>query len=360
MAVVLKLPLSSHVFISLLFASLGTASGFNSFSTRHCGADESYLRRAGVATTRLPLVSQQKKSGSWDEFDRRALRLSKSESNDHAAGSGLRLQKMIRSVLGFPLRLKRRLRRGDKCTEDSQVPDSSEAVIDSFLNEAAIRTLPYDSKTSASADAVSTDSVAGFSANREPWNGTNLSGPQKVSETPMHNGKPHMQENRSINSASNVDLSGEWNIIVSDAFKEEYDKYLTLLGQPLLVRSVALSIVSMTTESTEQNDEGMMLSIRGRNVRGTWERTLMTPEITRIVTADGEDVEAEAWWENSGTVHRSWLRGVSKYGGGDFESKRYLESNGKVLVCESTFHPRDATRENARVTWRFLRQGVAL
>ena len=31
--------------------------------------------------------------------------------------------------------------------------------------------------------------------------------------------------------------------------------------------------------------------------------------------------------------------GGEKYGGGDFENKRYLTDNGNILVCESTFHP---------------------
>lgn len=167
-------------------------------------------------------------------------------------------------------------------------------------------------------------------------------------------------------SAPKVDISGKWNLIVTDEFKEEYDKYLTLLGQPFLVRSVALTIVGLTTEETAQSEKGKKLLIKGTNVRGVWERTLVasgadgkvsayTPIRTPIETADGEEVEAEAWWEERGTVHRSWMRGVKKYGGGDFESKRYLEDNGEILVCESTFHPIDETREKARVTWRFKR-----
>lgn len=160
-------------------------------------------------------------------------------------------------------------------------------------------------------------------------------------------------------TSSGVDLSGQWNIVVTDEFKDEYEKYLTLLGQPVLVRSVALSIVGLTTEETEQSENGRILAIRGRNVRGTWDRTLTTGDIVDIVTADGEDVKAEAWWED-GRIHRSWLRGVSKYGGGSFESKRYLESDGKILVCESIFHPDDDRREKATVTWRFLREGATL
>lgn len=79
-----------------------------------------------------------------------------------------------------------------------------------------------------------------------------------------------------------------------------------------------------------------------------------------IKTADSEDVDAEAWWEERGTKHRSWLRGGKKYGGGDFESLRYLAdgSGGDVLVCESIFHPKDASKQKAAVTWRFQRDEV--
>jgi hypothetical protein len=154
---------------------------------------------------------------------------------------------------------------------------------------------------------------------------------------------------------------------VTDEFKGQYDNYLKLLGQPSLVRSVAVSIVGLTTEETVQSAQGRELLIRGRNVRGLWERTLTAsgadhvsdefmPLRTSIITADAEQVEAEAWWEDNGTVHRSWLRGVTKYGGGEFESKRYLEDDGNVLVCESIFHPTDPSREKAEVRWRFQRQ----
>jgi len=169
-------------------------------------------------------------------------------------------------------------------------------------------------------------------------------------------------------SVSSVDLSGDWTLVVTDDFKAEYDKYLKQLGQPQLVRSIAVSIVGQTTEHTDQTDDGRELLIRGSNVRGVWERTLVAsgadersskyrPVLSPIVSADGEEVESESWWECGGTKHRSWLRGVSKYGGGDFESLRYL-TDDDVLVCESTFHPSDSKnkREAAKVTWRFKRQ----
>jgi hypothetical protein len=61
------------------------------------------------------------------------------------------------------------------------------------------------------------------------------------------------------------------------------------------------------------------------------------------------------------------LRGVRKYGGGSFESLRYLEAGADddpnnilpkatTLVCVSTFHPDDPSQERASVTWRFQRR----
>jgi hypothetical protein len=170
-------------------------------------------------------------------------------------------------------------------------------------------------------------------------------------------------------SSPDVDLSGKWKIIVSDEFKKDYDLYLTNLGQPSLVRSIAVSIVDMTTEEVIQSDNGRALSIKGKNLRGVWDRTLLASgsdlDVEHrendvhmkipLVTADKENVEAEAWWENNGTVHRSWLRGIKKYGGGDFESRRYLIDGGKKLVCESEFHPQARDKENAVITWIFER-----
>jgi len=172
-------------------------------------------------------------------------------------------------------------------------------------------------------------------------------------------------------AAPNVDLTGKWKIIVSDAFKNEYDGYLKNLGQPSLVRSVAVSIVEMTTEEVIQSDNGRALCIKGKNLRGIWERTLIASgsdvnthlgediEHTKVplVTADKENVVAESWWEKNGTVHRSWLRGVRKYGGGDFESRRFLTNDGNRLVCESEFHPQGGEKDKAVITWTFERIG---
>ncbi len=172
-----------------------------------------------------------------------------------------------------------------------------------------------------------------------------------------------------------IDLSGKWKLIASDSFKTQYDSYLKSLGQPSLVRSVAVSIVEMTSEEVIQQDEGRSLCIKGKNLRGIWDRTLVSSGsdydsahddenghmLVPLVTADKEHVKAEAWWENNGTTHKSWLRGVKKYGGGDFESTRFLEDNMNKLVCESVFHPKD-TKDNKdkvggkpTIRWEFMR-----
>lgn len=164
-----------------------------------------------------------------------------------------------------------------------------------------------------------------------------------------------------------IDITGEWQLIDTEKFKADYDDYLKLLGQPKIVRVVAVGLVGLTTEIIEQTEEGRELLIRGKSGINVWERRLISsgadaesaeyqPEHIAIRTADDETVQAEAWWDSNGTVHMSWLRGVEKYGGGDFESKRYLEDDGSTLVCETIFHPKQEGREKARVTWKFVRK----
>lgn len=164
-----------------------------------------------------------------------------------------------------------------------------------------------------------------------------------------------------------VDLSGDWQLSVTVGFKKEYDAYLEKLGQPKLVRSVALGIVAQTTEKLEQTDQGRSLLIVGRNIRGTWSRTLIAsgsdmidasfdPILAPMISADSENVEAESWWENNGSVHVSWMRGVTKYGGGSFQSRRYLEDDDTVYVCESAFVPNEKSRQPIKLTWKFERQ----
>lgn len=174
-------------------------------------------------------------------------------------------------------------------------------------------------------------------------------------------------------AAPGVDLSGKWELIVTNDFKKQYDKYLAGLGQPRIVRSVALSgpVIGQTMEELIQIDQGHSLIIRGTNVRGTWDRTLVAsgstknsetfePLITPIRTVDQELVEAEAWWEDEGKAHVSWMRGVIMYGGGSFYSKRYFEEKENdddetVYACEGFFEFNDPKKENNELTWRFRR-----
>jgi len=169
-------------------------------------------------------------------------------------------------------------------------------------------------------------------------------------------------------AATGVDLTGKWKIIVTDDFKVKYDKYLLNLGQPALVRKVAVSIVEMTIENITQLDNGRELYIKGKNLRGIWERSLIASGSdnkntftgkehlkTEIVTADSENLMAEAWWDRNGSVHNSWIRDTKKYGGGDFESKRYLVDDGNILMCESKFHPNKPGQEMAEIAWKFDR-----
>ena len=199
-------------------------------------------------------------------------------------------------------------------------------------------------------------------------------------------------------SASDVDLTGEWKLVVTDEFKADYDEYLKKLGQSKFVRDVALAVVGKTTEELIQTDRGKSVVLTSNNVRGTWTRTFISSgtdewsdanaddtdglDFERIQipirTADGETVQAEAWWEDHGRVHVSWMRGVRKYGGGDFEGRRYLQhedvktDNEKsetsdasrkginkatsYYICESAFHPNDPRKGINRITWKFERQ----
>ncbi|VEU34773.1 unnamed protein product [Pseudo-nitzschia multistriata] len=171
-------------------------------------------------------------------------------------------------------------------------------------------------------------------------------------------------------ASPDVDLSGKWELIVTNEFKEHYDRYLERLGQPKIVRSVALSgpVIGQTMEELIQIDCGRSLLIRGKNIRGTWDRTLVasgttkyedeyTPLIETIRTVDGEQVKSEAWWESEGTVHISWMRGVTMYGGGSFFSRRYFEEmeGETVYVCDSSFVFNDPDKEDNSLTWRFRR-----
>ena len=171
-------------------------------------------------------------------------------------------------------------------------------------------------------------------------------------------------------SDQNVDFTGNWKPIMTEEFRKDYDKYLEGFGQSGLVRTVALNILSQTSEEITQLEQGKSMLLVLKNIRGAWSRTLVSsgtdsdstdfddyvPLHIPIKTADGETVEAESWWEDNGTIHVSWLRGSKKYSGGNFESRRYLEDNGNVYVCESIFHYNDKTKQPNRITWRWQRQ----
>lgn len=188
--------------------------------------------------------------------------------------------------------------------------------------------------------------------------------PKRVLSDAAHQRTNHLSEEemtahlheRWAMSAPDCDLSGSWTLIADDSFKTEYDTYLKQLVFSRITRGVACSLIARTTEITKQSRGGRELYLKGINPKGAWERVLVSsgyPDFetdgkqkdfthlkTSIKTADAEVVEAEAWWEARGTLHRSWLRGGTKYGGGDFESLRYIEegSGGNVLVSNMVYH----------------------
>ncbi len=242
----------------------------------------------------------------------------------------------------------------DDTEEDAGIAERSETV---------------DEKAIATEDDVSTqveEEAETMELAEEVNEDSRSSSPSTESQT-----KALPKGNRWAISAPGVDLSGVWKIVIDDKFKEDYDNYLKNLGQAALVRSIAVNIVELTTEEVVQDDHGRSLMIKGKNLRGVWERTLIASgadyengfdedkqehDAIELVTADKENVMAEAWWEEEGTVHRSYLKGVKKYGGGNFESRRYLEDDGETLICESVFHPNEGGgKEPAVIKWKFTR-----
>jgi len=179
-------------------------------------------------------------------------------------------------------------------------------------------------------------------------------------------------------SSPDVNLSGKWKLIITEQFKEAYDEFLKALGQPIIVRGAALILVGNTREETKQSDGGRSVYIKGVNAKGIWERTLISSGSdfdttlfpnkdgsyfhvpVKILTADSEKVDATSWWENDGTVHVSWTKGVKRYGGGSFESRRYLENNGDVYICESIFHRDNPDGPDPCLKWKFLREGATI
>ena len=170
-------------------------------------------------------------------------------------------------------------------------------------------------------------------------------------------------------SASHTDLSGVWKPVVTTQFKKEYDEYLQNCGEKFVFRKVVVNAIGLQREHIIQKQQGHELEICATNPAGSWNRTLVAsgadvgqdifePVNASIVDPDGDLVQVEAWWEQGGTVHRSWLRGKPRLYGGAFETVRYLESED-VLICNSTFHPSpDASTSRfkyAHVVWKFHR-----
>ena len=207
-------------------------------------------------------------------------------------------------------------------------------------------------------------------------------------------------------SHPSVNLSGQWELIVSNEWKKDYDVYLASMGYNIFLRKVALTVIQLTKEeilhwnaNTPTNDcscdddvsneiasyeKERRLRILSTNPKGTWDRTYISSGATNplgnhssepqeyqkiilpIKTANGDPGESECWWERNGTVHRSWIRNAPQ---GDYESLRYLEegSEGNIYVCESYFYEKknedsfsptipEKANATAQITWRFQRK----
>jgi hypothetical protein len=171
-------------------------------------------------------------------------------------------------------------------------------------------------------------------------------------------------------AGAGTDLTGTWLPIVTSCFKEEVNSFLSGCGQPYLLRKVVVNTLAFHREVIRQVDQGRILEIKSANPIGTWNRTLLASGAddknskyeamyNMIRAPDVGEVRTEAWWENHGTIHKSWMNGSSKFDGGNFESSRYLVEDN-VLVCELKFHPTpDAVRERglamSHLVWRFMR-----
>jgi hypothetical protein len=170
--------------------------------------------------------------------------------------------------------------------------------------------------------------------------------------------------------ASHTNLSGAWKPIVTAQFKKDYDSYLLNCNQNFVFRQLIVNGMGLQKEYITQKQQGRELDIFATNPAGNWNRTLVTsgadsdqdvfePMNVTMRDPDGDMVEVEAWWEEGGTVHKSWLRGKPRVQGGEFETARYLESKD-VLICDSKFHPSPTAPASkkfrfAHIVWRFQR-----
>ena len=179
----------------------------------------------------------------------------------------------------------------------------------------------------------------------------------------------------------NTDLSGTWKPIITPEFQHNYDRYLECCGTNYYFRKVCLSFCGTTRERIRQQNQGRVLQLTGTSPAGQWDRSLLSSgadghnddgtyeEVyATFLDPDRELVTVEAWWEDQGKVHTSFLRNKAGVCGGAFESRRYLDTapDGITpeLVCESTFHPSQNDLESpqtskfkpAFVQWRYRRQ----
>lgn len=194
---------------------------------------------------------------------RKQLRLSTDEYRDESVTSS-RSRRVLRTLKGTfqkPIqRIRSRLRRG----EEEEVAESVESDTEKS-NVSAGSTEDSDESPEPDQSIVETilagmprDSVD-VVIDRTSEENTNAT-VQEREEATLTNRRRNITGDRW--AVSSVDISGEWDIIATEEFKEEYDKYLTLLGQSMLVRSVAVSIVTLTTEETVQSEEGRKLLVR--------------------------------------------------------------------------------------------------
>lgn len=170
------------------------------------------------------------------------------------------------------------------------------------------------------------------------------------------------KNDRQMKSADDVDFSGTWRPIVTSDFKNEYDEYLKNCSQSFMFRKVVVNGISTQKETIRHLDHGENLQIVASNPAGDWNRTLVAsaepPKNVTIKDPDGDKVQVEAWWEQGGKVHKSWLREKPRVKGGTFETSRYFESDD-VLVCESFFHPNPSGPSEFKyghVVWKFKRE----
>jgi hypothetical protein len=174
-----------------------------------------------------------------------------------------------------------------------------------------------------------------------------------------------------------IDLTGTWAPMIDSEFQSLYGKYLENCGTSLVFRQLCLNFARVTRERIDQVEQGRLLHLHGQSPAGGWKRTLISsgadhdqetfePLQAEFLDPDKEMVQVEAWWEEQGTVHKSWLRNKPGVAGGEFESTRYLKTNptdGTVeLICESIFHPAEHDRNNPSsrfkpgfVRWRYRR-----